>query len=341
MLANLFRNTARSRRRLLIRLSVLLVIVSAGGILMTSVVAQRRGVTGKRLSLHHGGEQRNYRILVPKSYDGKSAVPLLFCFHGGGGTAEVASRMGFSRLAEQEGFIVVYPEGLNKHWNDGRESKKFTAQDADIDDVSFVLALLEKLRREFRIDPTRVYSTGASNGGFFSHRLAIEASDQFAAVAIMIATMSKPFEAKFRPQNPVSMLFMNGTADPFVAYDGGPITPNLMPRVIDSKTHDFGRGRGSSTDDAIRLWLKHNGLGEKEPIIERLPDKAPGDGCKVERRSWNGGKGGSKIVLYRVEGGGHTIPGGAQYLPERIIGKTCQDFDGILAVWQFLESCSR
>ena len=331
---------AKPRRRLWILVAVLLLFVSAGVIGIASVVAQRRAATGTRQSMMHGGRERHYRIHVPRQIDKTSPVPLVFCFHGGGGTAEVASRMGFSPLAKQEGFLVVYPEGLNRHWNDGRNSNKFAEQDAEVDDVAFVLALLKRLQREFRIDTDRVYATGASNGGFFCNRLAIEASDKFAAVAVMIATLPKPFEQHFKPQRPVSVLFMNGTADPFVPYGGDPVTPNFTPRLIDSKTRDFGRGAGSSTDEAVKLWLNHNGLDGKKPTIERLPDKDPRDGCRVERRSWSGGKSGSRMVLYRIEGGGHTIPGGTQYLPERIIGRTCRDFDGLQAIWQFFKGCS-
>ena len=125
------------------------------------------------------------------------------------------------------------------------------------------------------------------------------------------------------------------------SYGGGPVTPNFTPRLIDSKEHDFGRGKCSSTDAAIKLWLSHNQLAGTKPKVAQLTDKDPRDGCRVERRTWSGGTAGSEVVLYRIEGGGHTIPGGAQYLPERIIGKTCQDFDGLKTIWRFFERCSR
>ncbi len=331
----------KRKRGLLILLATLLVLILAGSIRIATVAAQRKAATGKRVSWTHDGHERYYRIHVPEKYDGKSPVPLVFCFHGGGGTAEGASQMGFSPLADQKGFIVVYPNAIDKHWNDGRKARKFARHDAEVDDVAFILALLKKLQGEYRIDPDRVYATGASNGGFFSHRLAIEAADKFAAAAIMIATMAKPYEDNFKPRRPVSMLFMNGTADPFVPYNGGPVTPNFTPRLIDSKTHDFGRGECSSTDAAIELWLAHNGLTGTAPKVVRLPDKDPRDGCRVERRTWSDGKAGSEVVLYRIEEGGHTIPGGPQYLPARIIGKACQDFDGLKTIWQFFERCSR
>ena len=94
--------------------------------------------------------------------------------------------MGWTPIAEEENFIVVYPEGLNKHWNDGRNARKFAEQDAKTNDVAFVVALLDHLKKEFpKIDPKRVFTTGASNGGFISHRIAIEASDRFAAAGIV------------------------------------------------------------------------------------------------------------------------------------------------------------
>lgn len=322
-------------------LATLLALTAGGAIAIAQRASRRAPATGERVSFEHGGRVRHYRIHVPKKYDGKRTVPLVFCFHGGGGNAEVGSRMGFTPIAEEEGFIVVYPEGLNKHWNDGRKSQKFVEQDAEVDDVAFVLALLEKLQNQFRIDSKRVYVTGASNGGFFSHRLAIEASDKFAAAAVMIATLPKPFETNFKPKRPIPILFMNGTDDPFVPYNGGPITPNFTPRFVDSKTREFGRGECTSTDTAVKLWLTQNGLSETQPTVSQLPDKAPRDGCRVERRHWSGGREGSEVVLYRIEGGGHTIPGKAQYLPQRIIGPTCRDFDGLRTIWQFFKRHSR
>jgi len=307
--------------------------------------AQQHRATGERHSFACGGEERAYRIHVPeKIAESKDKVPLVFCFHGGGGNAEIASRMGWTPLADEEGFIVVYPEGLNRHWNDGRTAKKFAEQDAKTNDVAFVLALLEKLKKDHSIDPNHIFVTGASNGGFFSQRMAIEAADQVAAAGVIIATMPKPFIDGTRPalpSRPVSVLIMNGTADPFVPHEGGPITPNFFPNLRRGTDRDYGRGECSSTDEAVEFWLRRNGLDEKEPETVALPDKAPKDGCKVERKIWTGGREGTSVVLYKVIGGGHTIPGGVQYLEEKIIGKTCRDLDGIRVVWDFFRAHPR
>lgn len=320
-------------------LMALLLLLTFESVIPAFAQQGRRGKspTGVRHSFEHDGIQRAYRIHLPSAYDGKTPSPLLFCFHGGGGNAEVASVMGFTPVSEKEGFIVVYPEGLNKHWNDGRNSKKFAAQDAKTDDVAFVRALLVALQKKYKIDAQRIYTTGASNGGFFSQRLALEASDIFAAAAIMIASLPKPFEKDFQPRQPISILYMNGSADPFVPYKGGAITPEFFP--IQRKLNpnkDYQRGECSSTSKSIELWCNYNGV-EKNPVSKVLPDKDTGDDCTVEVSIWSGGKKGTSVVLYRIKGGGHTIPGGSSYLPERIIGKVCQDFDGIDAVWKFLK----
>lgn len=301
----------------------------------------RKKGTGIRHSFQHQGKERAYRIHVPSSYNGKTPVPLLFCFHGGGGNAEVASMMGFTPLAQKEGFIVVYPEGLNKHWNDGRQSAKFSAQDAEVDDLAFVRALLDSLKKQYRIDGNRIFTTGASNGGFFSQRLAIEASDTFAAAAILIATLPKPFEKNFHPVQPISILYMNGTDDPFVPYDGGSVTPELFPlqRKL-NPTKDYQHGECSSTVKSVELWRAYNGI-TTDPVVKKLPDTDPDDGCTVITSTWSGGKKGTSVVLYQVKGGGHTIPGGSAYLPERIIGKVCKDFDGIGTIWEFLKNHPR
>ena len=150
-------------------------------------------VTGEKHVFEHDGRERVYRIYIPTTYDKNQATPAVFCFHGGGGDADKGSIMGLTPLAESEGFIAVYPEGMNRHWNDGRKSAKFAEQDAEIDDVAFILALLDHLESKYRLDKKRLYATGASNGGFFCQRLALEASHRFAAVGTIIATMPEPF----------------------------------------------------------------------------------------------------------------------------------------------------
>lgn len=288
--------------------------------------------TGERKSMQQGETERDYRIHVPSSYDGGSKFPLVLMLHGGGGDADIASRMGMTPLADKHDFLVVYPEAIDRHWNDGRESERFKEHDAEVDDVAFIKELVEQLKTEYEIDDGKVFTAGLSNGGFMSHRLAIELSESFAAAAVMIATLGVPLDEKFEPKNAVSMLFMNGTQDTVVPYDGGDVKLELAPRLL-RKTPS--RGSCISTDAAIKLWLKKNKLDEKEPDVQQLPDVDEKDGCTIERTLWSDADAPAAVVLYRIEGGGHSVPGGVQYLPKQIIGNVCRDIDGLEVMWQF------
>ncbi|MDF1656882.1 MAG: PHB depolymerase family esterase [Verrucomicrobiales bacterium] len=306
--------------------------------------AQTASPTGLKKSFDHSGAVRNYRIHLPKAVkDSKTKVPIVICLHGGGSDAATMSKAGWSELADRRGFIVVYPEGLNGHWNDGRNVRKHTAQNAVTNDVDFLLQLLDELIEKEPVDPTRVYVVGISNGGFMTQRLAVEQTERFAAVAIQIASLPDTYlegPLKFEPTAPLSVLFMNGTEDPFMPYEGGKLTPNMAPRLIDSESFDFGQGTAIHTELAMELWTKHNNL-QPEAVISILPDKDPDDGCEIHHSRWSNDDDTLAVELYKIEGGGHTIPGGTQYLPERIIGKVCGDINGIEVTWDFFESKRR
>ncbi len=264
-------------------------------------------------SLEVDGRERRYLLSVPDPMP--ETVKLLLVFHGGGGSARQASRLG-ERTRAVRGFVVVYPDGDGRRWNDGREFEGDLA-----DDVSYIEALLDHLETVFPVEPGRVYATGASNGAMMSHRLGIELSSRFAAIAPMIGGIPLPLAPDFAPSHPLSVLIVQGTEDPLVPYSGGPITlPNrTRPGIV-------------STDRAIELWTAHNGcryLGQ-----EKLPDLSD-DLCTVEKFSWGKGRRNSEVILYKVIGGGHTVPGGVQYLPERVIGRVCRDFDAIEVVREF------
>src|SRR3990172_612739 len=86
-------------------------------------------------------------------------------FHGGGGTARGTERLtGLSDLAEREHFIVAYPEGIERSWNDGRETTVSRAHRDQVDDVHFVATMIDTITKEHRIDPKRIYATGVSLG---------------------------------------------------------------------------------------------------------------------------------------------------------------------------------
>lgn len=307
-------------------------------------MAQSFRPTGELRSFDHGESERSYRLHVPESLDDSNEkVPVVFCLHGGGSNAKTMSKAGWSELADKQGFIVVYPEGLNGHWNDGRDVRKHAAQDEVTDDVDFLMQLLDFLIDNEAIDASRVYVVGNSNGGFMTQRLAVEHTERLAAVAVQIASLPGTYlngPVKFKPSAPLSILFMNGTEDPFMPYEGGDLTPNMTPQLIESESFDFGQGTAISTKSAVGLWTNHNQLSS-DPVVSVIPDKDLEDGCVVQRSRWSNEDGSLTVELYRIEGGGHTIPGGSQYLPERIIGKVCRDIDGIEVTWDFFASKRR
>ena len=130
-------------------------------------------------TLDHAGVEREYFLHAPAAHDGASNLPLLFNFHGFGGTASSQLDWAdFRSLADEHGFLVVYPQGTemsgSTHWNSGLPGgdNKSTA-----DDFGFVLALIDHIAASYNVDSDRIYATGYSNGGFLSYSLACYYSD--------------------------------------------------------------------------------------------------------------------------------------------------------------------
>jgi len=288
------------------------------------VVSLTCPVRAEPLKLVVDGVEREYLLHVPSALPAAQAVPLVLVFHGGGGTAAgMMALTRFNALADRERFLVAYPQGIGKGWNDGRITQVSLAHRDNVNDLTFIDALLAHLSRQFRIDPRRVFATGISNGGIFSHYLAASRAEKIAAIAPVAGGIAQPFDQVFRPAAPVSVLIIQGTADPLVPYAGG--------RIAEAG----GRDRGSivATDAAVNLWVRANAT-RRQPETGSLPDRDPSDGCRTQVFAWNGGTAGSAVWLYRVEGGGHTWPGGTQYLPRRFIGAVTHDFDSA-AIWEF------
>ena len=278
---------------------------------------------GKFQTLNVNQLERRYILRAPGDLKPGELLPVVFVFHGGSGNAAGMERLSkFTPLAETERFIVVYPEGVEKNWNDGRTLEKSRAHRENLDDVGFINALLDKLLKENSADPRRIYACGISNGAIFSHRLGMELSARIAAIAGVCGSLAEALEDKFAPANPVSVLIINGDDDPMAPYNGGEIT--------------FKRGRISSTDDTIKKWVQANGCDASGTKGEPL-DKVRRDGTRVLTTTWSGGRAKTEVVLMKVEGGGHTWPGGNQYLPELVIGKTSREFDATATLWEFFK----
>ncbi len=264
------------------------------------------------IELKYGGLTRTSLVYVPSQYDGKTAVPLVLSFHGRHGQGKnQADLTHFHKLGERNGFIVAYPDGVGKSWNAMHGTGE--AQARGIDDVGFVDALLAKLTGTYKIDPDRIYAVGMSNGGFFTHRLGCERSDRFAAIATVAGEMAPPLARVCKPEQPLPILIIHGTKDRIVPYAGG-----------DTE----GGGAGLSAEKTAQTWSQLNGCNG--PVQETLQKG------KVVCRSYQGCR--APVTLCTVEGGGHTWPGGLQYLPKLLVGATNRDIDATEMIWQFFEA---
>ena len=274
-----------------------------------------------------GTTKREYLVHLPVNYKAGTALPLVMVFHGGGGNYKQMQRyMGMDAIADKDNFITVYPNGVNKQWNDGREFKEsITAND----DVQFINQLLDTLLQQYTIDKKRVFATGISNGGFFSIYLSYKLSNRLLAVAPVCASIPEKIFDAFYPAQPVSVLIMNGTADPLVPYQGG--------RVGNGFTG--GRGNCTSTDSTLQRYIAvdHTSL---TPVITNFADIDTKDQCTATQYLYNGGAANSRVCLVKITNGGHTLPGAGQYLPKFIVGRVCNDFKGTEIVWGFFKGCT-
>ncbi len=298
-----------------------LVILFIGGLfwLTASVVTLAAPVSE---TLKSGGDLRNYWLVSPEGIDRAKPAPLLLVLHGSAGSGEdmmKVTQRGFERLADKEKFVLVYPDALERRWND---------QGGMVDDVGFLLTIVDKLVADGLVDKTRVYVTGISNGGMMAQRLACEQADRIAGIATVAGGLPEPLQATCKPTRPLPVLVIHGTEDPIVPWAGGAV----------AGFEDF--GKVLSARETAKFWAANNRCGDGG-VIATEPDRDPKDGTRVKMEVFASCPAGAAVKLAAIEGGGHTWPGGYQYLPERFIGKTSQDVDANTLIWNFFKDAAK
>jgi polyhydroxybutyrate depolymerase len=240
---------------------------------------------------------RKYLLHIPASYSASRATPLVLFFHGGGGHMEqAADDYGWREKAEQEGFIVAFPNGSSRlprqhlaTWNAGDCCAY--ARDENIDDVGFVRQVIADIERQVHIDTGKIFATGMSNGGMLVHRLACEMADTFKAVASVAGTDNTK---GCSPSRPISVMHIHARDDTHVLFNGGAGKDAFRD---ESKVTDF-----TSVADTLHRWIVRNGA-------ERTPQRVlevPGAYIDLYTSKQND----AQIALVVTETGGHSWPGG-------------------------------
>lgn len=265
----------------------------------------------ERVELDVDGVKRSFYVHVPEALP--ADPPLMFVFHGGGGHGRNKGRglarfTGMNEIADRDGFLVIYPNSRRGNWNDGRDM-------ADDDDLGFFDAMLAWSVTEHGHDPHRVWSVGISNGGFLSERLACERSESLAGIASVVATRAEDLACA--PARPVPHLWLPGTEDPLVPYEGGVVAGD--------------RGRSLGVAALVDEWAALHGCDDP-PTVRDWPDRED-DGTTVHEEVRCGPE--AELRLLEIRGGGHTWPGASQYLPKWIIGPVSDELDGSeeIAAW--------
>lgn len=266
-----------------------------------------------RQTIHVGGVPRTYLLHLPPSREPGRALPLLLVFHGAGGNAAgMAQHTALTETATAHGYAVVYPEGINHRWNDGRGI-------VTADDVGFIQALLDSLGPTLPVEPQRIYATGISNGAGMSFRLACDLPGTLAAIAPVAGALAAALEERCATATPVSLVMFQGTRDPLMPYDGGVLT--------------LRRGSVLAAPRTAGLFAKVNGCAD-EPMVAAEPDTVT-DGTRVRRSTYSGCRDGRDVVLFTIEGGGHTWPGGPPV--GRSVGRVTRDLDATRVMLDFFD----
>jgi polyhydroxybutyrate depolymerase len=256
------------------------------------------GSTG---TIHHGGIDRSYRLVG--SLAGDTPPPLVVALHGGLQSVDALIRMSDLDVeAQRSGFAVVYPVGVERTWNAGRCCG--AARHLGVDDVGFVIAVIDRLIAAGQADAARIYATGISNGGMLAYRLATEHAQRFAAIAPVAANMLN----EGRPSHPVSVLHIHGTRDRMVPFGGG-VGERSLTRVANPPVLEV-----------IDRWCGYaDATGA--PTVEHQPPST------IE--TWLAPDG-TEIALCTIEGGGHVWPG-----PHTPLRSTASAFDATPFILRF------
>jgi len=244
-------------------------------------------------TIYYDGNNREYELYIPENYNNSNAVPLLFNFHGGNGTISDQIYLSDMRsLADENNFIIVYPQAIADPTDDGSLNWIFKG-DSDHDDIYFIESIIDELSSQYSIDLTRVYACGYSLGGEFVYELLCRLNNKIAAGVVVARTMGQYQYENCNPEHPTAIMTILGTEDYESNYDG--VVYNGVTYYI-------------SADDTHQYWTDYNNA-DINPSETELPNNNSSDGSTVTKRIWGNGEACVSVVELRINGGGHDWPG--------------------------------
>jgi polyhydroxybutyrate depolymerase len=317
-------------RRIIGMVSVMVLLVLCGYSESPAGVASYEPGTHKhKLDLRVLGFRRSYLIHIPKNYDRAEARPLVVALHGAFSTAEeMEEETGLSELADREGFLVLYPNGITlfgwlQHWNAGHCCGR--AMKDRVDDLGFVSTVIEEVREHFRVDPSRIYMVGYSNGGMLAYLFAAQKPETLAAVAVIAGTIGSspsPSEPEVRippARAPVPVMAIHGREDDSIPYEGG---------SIKNEGHSY-----VSVKESMEFWLKAN-------QVPTSPQREEMIGGRVVKETWKAWESDQEVILFTLEGWKHTIP--TKYFTKKLPeNDPLKDFHATDIIWDFFKSHHR
>jgi polyhydroxybutyrate depolymerase len=304
----------KSKRKKII-LGVLTIVIGLPVALLVMVLAWTSIEDKTNGTIISSGVTRRYLLYVPKTYDRSKPTPLVISMHGRGTWPAVEMHISrWNEVADEHGFLVVYPAGSGAFWGGFRPGPQAWHMGPRSlgRDVSFISDLIDELQAEYNIDPTRIYADGLSNGGGMAFALSCRLSDRIAAVGAVAAAQAFLPVDRCGDSRPVATVAFHGTADPLAPYNGGssPISPGLFPDIQDwtARVERRNQCKGDPSDTRIT--------------------------ASVRRLAYANCAENADVILYSVEGGGHTWPGGKP-LPEWLVGRTTREINATSVMWEF------
>ena len=289
-------------RWIFVLLSLLVLFLSSFAVVL-SILNRTNG------EIYSSGERREYLLYIPEGYKRGEPTPLLISMHGfASWPVQQANISQFNELADEFGFIVVYPQGRGfpLRWQTGA----YGEEDPFVD-IIFMDDLIRKLMADYSIDPNRMYASGFSNGGGMAHYLACKMSDRITAIATVAGAYALSSE-QCNPIRPVPVVTFHGNEDPIVPYVGGTVSAPgyTLPSI----------------GNWVSEWAKRNGC-YVEPV--EIMDENDVEGLKYSNCDDL-----VEVHFYTIIAGGHSWPGG-RILPEFIVGYTNREINASALIWKF------